>query len=72
MRDKIEVTNFLERLGYYKNSFVLPNETIGQDAITFVPNSEGDKQYTNGFVESGSLDDWKDNVFNPIKENHLH
>ncbi|MDA2113625.1 DUF927 domain-containing protein [Bacillus cereus group sp. MYBK209-1] len=68
MRDKIEVTNFLERLGYYKNSFVLPNETIGQDAITFVPNSEGDKQYINGFVESGSLDDWKENVFNPIKE----
>ncbi|MGH0764287.1 DUF927 domain-containing protein [Bacillus cereus] len=67
-KDKLEVTYFLEKLGYYKNSFVLPNETIGQDAISFVPNSEGDRQYVNGFKSSGSIEEWKENVFNLIKD----
>ncbi|WP_257128327.1 DUF927 domain-containing protein [Bacillus cereus] len=67
-KDKLKVSYFLERLGYYENSFVLPNETIGQNEITFVPSSEGDRQYANGFTNSGSLEDWKENVFNLLKE----
>ncbi|WP_254704138.1 DUF927 domain-containing protein [Bacillus thuringiensis] len=67
-RGKLKVSYFLERLGYYENSFVLPNEVIGQDKITFVPNSEGDKQYADGFTNKGSIEDWKENVFNLIKE----
>ncbi|MCW4657486.1 DUF927 domain-containing protein [Bacillus sp. AS_5] len=67
-KDKLKISYFLERLGYYKKSFVLPNKTIGQDEIVFTPNSEGDRQYASGFTNSGSLDGWKENVFNLIKE----
>ncbi|MCR6795764.1 DUF927 domain-containing protein [Bacillus cereus group sp. Bc005] len=66
--NEIDVKYFIERLGYHKKSFVMPHETINKKDLIFMPNSEGDKQYTEGFSKNGTLEEWKKNIFDRVKK----
>jgi len=68
-KDEIEKQLAYDQLGYIKGGFLLPNQFISSDKrqdIVFQA-SGGNIDYVKGFTESGSLQEWMANVFEPIK-----
>lgn len=65
---ELEAHSFIERLGFYGDSFVLPNKIIGnKQSLKFIPNSTGDKQYAKGFRSKGTFGEWKEHILEPLK-----
>lgn len=56
----------VERLGHIKNNFVHP--MLKQD-FEILPNDQGEEQLLESFLVSGTVEEWKEQVFNKVK-NH--
>ena len=66
MVNELEQAYMVERLGHIKNApFIHPLESNG---IEIIPNDAGEKQLLEAFQVKGTVDSWKSEVFDLIKE----
>lgn len=62
---KIELQKAAERLGNVKNRFIHPNTTEDIEIVTL---DEGEKQLLESFQFKGTFQNWKEEVFDEIKD----
>jgi putative DNA primase/helicase len=64
--NQLEQSRMVDRLGHIRNAFIHP---LDSDDIEVVPNDIGERQILEAFEAKGTVDTWKNEVFERIK-NH--
>jgi len=63
--NQLERSHMVERLGHIKNAFIHP---LNSDGCEVVPNDIGEKQLLEAFELKGTIESWKKEVFERIKD----
>lgn len=60
-----------EQLGYLKHGFLLGNEFITTEQektpVSLIPLNAGERQYSEYYKQRGTMQEWKENIFDKIK-----
>lgn len=64
-QNSLDQSYMVERLGHIKDSFIHPLKSQG---VEIIPNDSGERQLLEAFQTSGTVDGWKTEVFERVKQ----